>query len=76
MFKSIKTYIDDTVYEMVHKVTWPTWKELQSSTIIVTVSSLVFSLLIFVMDYILGISSNPTGLWKGLMGYIYSFFIS
>jgi preprotein translocase subunit SecE len=76
VLKNFKTYIDETIYELVHKVTWPTWKELQNLTILVTVSSLLFSGLIFLMDYVVGISSNPNGLWKGLMGTIYSFFVS
>ena len=40
---------------MVHNVTWPTWKELQSNTIIVVVASVLISLFIFVMDFGFGI---------------------
>jgi len=71
-----KKYIDDTIHEMVHNVSWPTWQELQNNTILVVVASLIFSLLIFIMDYLVGISSNPDSLWSGLMGFVYNFFIS
>jgi preprotein translocase subunit SecE len=64
----IKAYFEDTYYEMMHKVTWPTWKELQSYSIIVLVASVIFSLAIFVMDFVFGINS---GAWKGVLGYYY-----
>ncbi|MBL4861662.1 MAG: preprotein translocase subunit SecE [Crocinitomicaceae bacterium] len=67
----VKEYINETVTEMVHRVTWPTWKELQSNTIIVVVASVMISLIIFVMDFVFGISSNPNSFWNGLLGYIY-----
>jgi len=56
---------------MVHNVTWPTWKELQSNTIIVVVASIVFSLLIFVMDFSFGIIGDNKSTWQGVLGFIY-----
>jgi preprotein translocase subunit SecE len=41
----------DTYNELVHKVTWPKWSELQGSAVVVMVASLIFALIIFVMDY-------------------------
>ena len=38
--------------EVIHKVTWPTWKQLQRDSAIVLVSSLIFSLMIWGMDYV------------------------
>jgi preprotein translocase subunit SecE len=38
--------------ELRHKVTWPTWEELQESSIITLVASLVIALLVFAMDYL------------------------
>jgi len=35
---------------MVQKVSWPTWKELQSSALIVMIASLLIALVVFVMD--------------------------
>jgi preprotein translocase subunit SecE len=69
----IKEYINDTVQEMVHNVTWPTWKELQSNTIIVVVASIMISLFIFVMDYAFGIVPGTDKMWKGVLGFIYNF---
>ena len=63
---------------MAHKVSWPTWKELQSSTVLVLVASVIFSVLIFLMDYAFGIntaSADDTGfVWKGILGYFYDAF--
>ncbi len=46
----IKLYFQEAYDELVHKVTWPTWKELQSSALVVMVASLIISLVIFAMD--------------------------
>ena len=46
----IKAYITEAYTELVHKVSWPTWGELQSSAIVVMVASLMISLVIFLMD--------------------------
>ncbi|MBK6282083.1 MAG: preprotein translocase subunit SecE [Draconibacterium sp.] len=46
----IKLYFQEAFDELVHKVTWPTWKELQSSALVVMVASLIISLVIFAMD--------------------------
>jgi preprotein translocase subunit SecE len=70
----IKTYFQETYQEMVHNVTWPTWKELQNNTILVVVASVFIALLIFAMDYAFGISGEEGSLWKGLLGFIYGSF--
>jgi preprotein translocase subunit SecE len=46
----IKLYFQEAYDELIHKVTWPTWKELQSSALVVMVASLIISLVIFAMD--------------------------
>ncbi|RYD52716.1 MAG: preprotein translocase subunit SecE [Sphingobacteriales bacterium] len=46
------TYIQEAYDELVHKVTWPTWDELQQTTIIVLVSLVVITLLFLGMDQI------------------------
>ena len=43
-------YIKESYNELVHKVTWPTWPELLSTTRVVIVASIVIALIIFVMD--------------------------
>ena len=46
----IKNYVRDSYYELLHKVTWPTWSELQSTTVIVIVSLIIITLIILGMD--------------------------
>ncbi|HZJ74572.1 MAG TPA: preprotein translocase subunit SecE [Perlabentimonas sp.] len=46
----IKTYLQDVYNELVHKVSWPTRKDLQSSAIIVMIASLLIALVVFIMD--------------------------
>lgn len=46
----VKVYFEETYNELVHKVSWPTWNELQSSAIIVMVASLIIALIIYAMD--------------------------
>ena len=60
----IKTYINETYSELVTKVSWPTWKELNSSAVIVMVSTLITALAIYLMDVS----------FKFIMEMIYGFF--
>ncbi|HLU84489.1 MAG TPA: preprotein translocase subunit SecE [Vicingaceae bacterium] len=46
----IGNYIKESTDELLHKVSWPTWNELQSSSVIVLIASVIFALIIFVMD--------------------------
>jgi preprotein translocase subunit SecE len=70
----LRSYIIDIYNEMVHQVTWPTWKELQNNTILVVVASLLISLVIFAMDFVFGITGEEGSLWKGVLGFIYGSF--
>ena len=56
-------YVKESYTDLVEKVTWPTFPQLQSSTIVVMVASLIFALVVLVMD----IS------FENLMKGIYSF---
>jgi len=47
---SIKTYISESYDELMHKVSWPTWSELQSSAIVVSIASLLIALVVYLMD--------------------------
>jgi preprotein translocase subunit SecE len=51
----IGTYISETRNELVNKVSWPTWPELQSSAIVVMISSVIIALVVFGMDQIFDI---------------------
>lgn len=43
-------YAKDSYNELINKVSWPTWNELQSSAIVVSVASLIIALTVFLMD--------------------------
>jgi preprotein translocase subunit SecE len=45
-------YIQEAYDELVHKVTWPSWDELQQTTIIVLVALAIVTLVIFGMDIV------------------------
>ena len=44
--------IETTTDELKNKVTWPTWQELQSSTILVMVATLILAVVIGVIDFV------------------------
>ena len=48
----IGTYIKDAFDELLHKVTWPTWEELQNSAVVVAIASAIIALIIFGMDQV------------------------
>jgi preprotein translocase subunit SecE len=48
----IKGYFKESYTELVHKVTWPTWSELQNSAVLVMVASLIIALIVAAMDFI------------------------
>jgi len=66
-------YVMESYDELMHKVSWPTWAELQGSAIVVSVASLVIALIVFVMDFVFGIHSSHFGsfVWKGILGFLY-----
>ena len=43
-------FFKESYEEMTQKVTWPTWKSLQNSAILVLVASLIIAFVIFAMD--------------------------
>ena len=47
---SIITYCKESYDELVHKVTWPTRKELTSSAVMVLTASIIIALIVFAMD--------------------------
>jgi len=44
------TYVKESYDELMHKVSWPTWSELQGSAIVVSVASLIIAIVVFAMD--------------------------
>jgi len=69
----IVNYIEESYTELVTKVSWPTWAELQNSTMIVSVASAIIAIMIFIMDFVMGINGGDS-VWKGLLGFFYDLF--
>jgi len=49
---NIVLYLKESYFELLHKVSWPNFKELLASTRIVIVASLIFTLIVFVIDFL------------------------
>ncbi|MBC8488900.1 MAG: preprotein translocase subunit SecE [Bacteroidetes bacterium] len=47
----IQSYVKESYDELVHKVSWPTWNELQNSAIVVSVASLIIAFIVYLMDF-------------------------
>ena len=60
----VSAYFKDSYQELVEKVTWPTWLQLQQSTLIVLVGTVLITAMVWIMDF----SSNQ------LLKLIYSLF--
>ena len=60
----ISTYFRESYRELLEKVSWPTWNELQQSTVIVLVATLLITVIVWIMDLI---SSS-------VLHLVYSFF--
>ena len=62
----VAVYFAESYKELMEKVTWPSWVQLQQSTIIVLVATLLITAIVFVMDFAS----------KGLLNFVYNFFKS
>ena len=60
----MKEYIKKSAEELLYKVSWPTWDELQNDSIVVAIASVIIALIIYLMDQ----SFNT------LLGWFYSIF--
>lgn len=63
---SIKSYVVGAYQELMYKVTWPTWPDLQSSGILVFTASAIIGILVLVMDLA---SKNLTDIIYNLLGH-------
>ena len=52
--KKITTYIKESYKELSEKVSWPTWPQLQQSTMIVLAATLVITFIVLAMDFVAG----------------------
>ncbi|MCB0520618.1 MAG: preprotein translocase subunit SecE [Lewinellaceae bacterium] len=50
--EKIKLYVQESYNELLTKVTWPTWSNLQATTIVVLVGLAIFTVIVFLMDAI------------------------
>jgi len=51
---TIKNYVSDSWNELMHKVSWPTWTQLQSSSVLVLVATFLIAAIIYLMDSAFG----------------------
>ena len=58
------TYIKGSYDELMNKVSWPSWSELQSSSIVVAIATIIIALIIYMMD----------SAFSNAMNLFYSFF--
>ena len=55
--------IKESYNELINKVSWPTWSELQNSSIVVAIATVIIAMIIYFMDSI----------FSNLMKIFYSF---
>jgi preprotein translocase subunit SecE len=48
--QKVKQYFQESYDELMHKVSWPTWSELQNSAIVVSIASLLIAVMVYLMD--------------------------
>ena len=48
----IANYVRDSYKELAEKVTWPSWSQLQQSTMIVLGATIVITLMVLAMDFV------------------------
>ena len=59
---NVSEYIKESYIELVEKVCWPTWRELQSSAVLVLIATVIIALIVAGMDQLIG----------GALKYFYS----
>jgi len=50
IMNKISIYFRESYKELMEKVTWPSWTQLQQSTVIVLVATLLITIVVYVMD--------------------------
>ncbi len=58
------SYIKESYDELMHKVSWPIWKELQNSTNVVFIATIIIAIIVYLMDIT----------FKSLLEEFYKFF--
>jgi preprotein translocase subunit SecE len=44
------SYLKEAFSELLNKVTWPSWSDLQNSSIVVAIATLIIALIIYLLD--------------------------
>ncbi len=50
---AVTEYIKESYIELTQKVTWPTWRELWGSAVLVLIAAVIIALMIFGMDQLI-----------------------
>jgi preprotein translocase subunit SecE len=64
----IRSYVMASYDELMHKVSWPTWEELQSSAIVVLIGTTIIAALVWIMDITAKLGLQEL-LYKKLFGH-------
>ena len=65
-------YFQESYSELVNKVSWPSWKDLQTSSIVVLIASIIIAIIIWLMDFVFGVRPiGEDGFWRGILGFFY-----
>lgn len=64
IMNKISLYIRDSYKELTEKVTWPYWEQLQQSTMIVLIATILITAIVALMDF--GVN--------GVLKFVYSLF--
>ncbi len=48
----ITTYFQESYKELLEKVTWPSWSQLQQATVIVLIATVLITFIVAVMDLV------------------------
>tara|TARA_B100000902_G_scaffold358015_1_gene372836 strand:+ start:1477 stop:1671 length:195 start_codon:yes stop_codon:yes gene_type:complete len=59
-----QSYIKESYEELMNKVTWPSWSDLQNSSIVVAIATAIIALIIYFMDSV----------FSNMLSLFYSFF--
>ncbi len=63
--KRVRAYVQECYVELMQKVSWPTWNELQDSAIVVLVATLIFGFVVFLIDFV----------FQGALKMVYDLFV-
>lgn len=49
--EKLRAFFSEYSDELLHKVQWPSWEELQNQTVTVLIASVIIAVVIFLMDF-------------------------